>query len=360
MRIGYECFKDSQIKSIIRSLNQMGTCDVTGEENTFIFDTECQTDSNDLRTNILGILESYAPEEELPGSFPEKYLGPIEDFLYNDWSIFNVDKTSIKQIVLALCGDEYSEVSDKFRKKVGLKVLSDSDYLNDNCITRKYSWEDFTESIKHSNRFHSNHVNLELLKKLFSTSDLQLNIKAGESHFYRSRISNGITLSKDEMGPPPQDKATAGRVNSQYISCLYLSNNEITTIHEIRARFSDDITIGRFKAKQQVKLIDLSKLDELSPFSGDNTFIEWYAINMAVLKSISKDIAKPLRSQDSEIDYLPSQYIADYIKSLGYDGICFKSTLYKDGLNYAIFDEKKFECFDINRKHVSEVKYRIE
>ena len=75
------------------------------------------------------------------------------------------------------------------------------------------------------------------------------------------------------------------------------------------------------------------------------------------MKKISREIAKPLRRQDSELDYLPSQYIADYIKSLGYDGICYRSTLNKSGVNYAIFHNKKFECIEVSLVHVNSVEY---
>ena len=86
---------------------------------------------------------------------------------------------------------------------------------------------------------------------------------------------------------------------------------------------------------------------------------EWFSINMSILKKISREIAKPLRRQDSELDYLPSQYIADYIKSLGYDGICFRSTVNKAGVNYAIFDSKTFECIDVKLVYVNSVEYDV-
>ena len=45
---------------------------------------------------------------------------------------------------------------------------------------------------------------------------------------------------------------------------------------------------------------------------------------------------------DSEIDYLPTQYISDFIKQMGFDGICYNSTLMEGGENYAIFDPGNF------------------
>ena len=153
------------------------------------------------------------------------------------------------------------------------------------------------------------------------------------------------------MGPPPANLATAGRANSNGISCLYLASDEITTLHEIRARDLDRISIGRFEARYDLRLIDLAELDKISPFRVSDVFtFEWLALNIPILKKINNEIAKPLRRQDSDLDYLPSQYIADFIKSLGYDGIRYKSTLNRDGMNYAIFDKKKLKCIDV--KHI--------
>ena len=275
----------------------------------------------------------------------------------SDWSIFSVSKEYVKRILVAICKDEYDEDSKIFTEKVGLEKLCDSDFLKRNCLTKESSWEKFTTSIKCINRFHSNHINLELLKAFFESPVMQKIISKGDTEFFRARISDENGLKKDEMGPPPIGLITAGRVNSQGIRCLYLSNDQITTIHEIRARDFDYISIGKFRAKQELRIVDLSNLEKISPFSMDVFNAEWFSINMTILKKISREIAKPLRRQDSELDYLPSQYIADYIKSLGYDGICYRSTLNKSGVNYAIFDNKKFECIEVNLVHINSVEY---
>jgi len=45
---------------------------------------------------------------------------------------------------------------------------------------------------------------------------------------------------------------------------------------------------------------------------------------------------------DSNIaNYIPTQYIAEFIKTLGFDGIRFQSSLYKSGHNLTIFNYEK-------------------
>ena len=55
-----------------------------------------------------------------------------------------------------------------------------------------------------------------------------------------------------------------------------------------------------------------------------------------------------MRRKDLALDYLPTQYISDYVKSLGYDDIKYKSTLSEEGNNYAVFYDEKCKC--INKK----------
>lgn len=358
MRIGINCFEDVEIRTIISSIGQKGKCELTGAENVYIYDTDRVSENADLKSYFLEIIDVYTPESLLPADFPHENLKMIEEILVSDWSIFSVSKKYVKRILVAICKDEYDEGSKIFTEKVGLEKLCDSDFLKTNCLTKESSWEKFTTSIKCINRFHSNHINLELLKSFFESPVMQKIITKGDTEFFRARISDENGLKKDEMGPPPIGLITAGRVNSQGIRCLYLSNDQITTIHEIRARDFDYISIGKFRAKQELRIVDLSNLEKISPFSMDDFNAEWFSINMTILKKISREIAKPLRRQDSELDYLPSQYIADYIKSLGYDGICYRSTLNKSGVNYAIFDNKKFECIAVSLVHVNSVEYQ--
>ena len=75
------------------------------------------------------------------------------------------------------------------------------------------------------------------------------------------------------------------------------------------------------------------------------------------MEKIGSEIAKPLRRHDSALDYLPTQYISDFIKSEGFAGIEYKSTMCKDGINFAIFDEKLFECVETKSYDINELTY---
>ncbi len=345
MKIGIDCFSDNEIRSIIETSGELGHCDITNSYNVMVYDTVLNT--SDLSGYLSEIIDVYTPESELIG-FPESELKTIEDVLFTDWSLFKVEPEKIKTIVKEICRDNYPNESKIYSERVGLEVLCNAAFLDDQCLTKQSTWEKFMSSLKTVNRFHSSDINLKQFEKMFENSNFQHTIKKGENDFYRGRISEK-KLDESEMGPPPANMATAGRANANGISCLYLAGDAITTLHEIRARDLDNISIGRFEAKYDLKLIDLAELDKISPFRVNDIFTyEWLAVNMPILKKVSSEIAKPLRRQDSELDYLPSQYIADFIKSLGYDGIRYRSTLNSGGINYAIFDKRKLKCISVD------------
>lgn len=240
-----------------------------------------------------------------------------------------------------------------FDGPVGIRQSIDHDYLEHNSILKNYCWNDFVEGIKRKNGFHSNYINTDKLYTFLKCA--RKTYKAGEI-FFRSRIcpnEKGYTCS--EMGPPPEANAKAGRVNPTGISILYLSDSRDTTLYEIRAGVYDYVTVGRFELQEDIEVINLATIDRISPFIGIDygfDFIQ-YAINIEHLKMIGQEIAKPLRNENA-LDYLPTQYMSDYIRSKGYDGIAYISTMRKNGMNLAVFNEQLFKCIDTT---VYDVKY---
>lgn len=354
MKIGIDCFKDTEIRSMIESEKKIGNCDITFCENVLVYDTDVDEYLKDYFSEIVDV---YTSENYLPVDFPEVYKDFLYNFLYNDWNVFNVDADKISLIIPKLCKGVYKEDSAIFTQKVGILSLCDSSFLEKYCLIKNNKWEDFKSSIKNVNRFHSNHINLELLEKLLKSDIMHVvyDPRFDNLELFRARI--GKFSDTDDLSPPPPNIATAGRANSKGISCLYLASDLPTTLHEIRARDLDIITVGTFCLKKAINLVDLSNLEHISPFMSDDFDSEWFAINMRVLKKINEEIAKPLRRQDSEIDYLPTQYISDFVKSLGFDGIKYKSTLNPEGTNYAIFDTKKFKCKEIKCYNIDSLIY---
>ena len=83
MLIGINCFRDTEICSMVESQKRIGICDITKEKNIAVYDTESDEYLQDDFTDILDV---YTPLSELPGDFPKEHLKPLAEILKEDWS----------------------------------------------------------------------------------------------------------------------------------------------------------------------------------------------------------------------------------------------------------------------------------
>lgn len=346
------CFKDAEIKAIIEGLNNKGDCEVCGRRDALTYDTN--EPNSDIVQLFDGLLDIYVPSSNLPDTFPREKRDFLRNELFENWDIFNLDKENIERLLRNICKQRYAENPNIFDEPVGILLSQDESYITNNSILKRYAWEDFVKGIKNENRFHTNYFNLEILDTFLKYS--QKSYEAG-TIFYRARISDAAGLQRDIMGAPPLGIASDGRVNASGISCLYLSTERETTIHEIKAGTHDFVTIGRFRLKEDISIVNLINLHQISPFRTALIDFTQHAINRKHLQKIGNEIARPLRRQDSPLDYLPTQYISDFIKSKGYKGIEYKSTMHDSGRNLAIFNEELLECIDVSVVKIKEINY---
>ncbi|MCU5081675.1 RES domain-containing protein [Bacillus thuringiensis] len=357
MKCCEKCFMSSELKGIIKSLDNLGNCDFCSNKNVYVYDLKHNRGLDAVFNHILNIFK--LGEELMEDGYPEYKLISIKDEFERKWNIFNnFDGIKIHRFLNSLLKDNYPDKIQLLNNQVGIIEWINESYLEQNSVLKGSQWEDFVEYIKHENRFHSNHVNYEVLKdyleRLTTTID-------EDEVFHRARISNDEELDRNKMGAPPKRFATAGRANSEGISHLYLASDIETVISEVRPSLSDTVYIGRFPIKEKLKVIDFRRLKGLDVFRMDDPTI--YAINLDIFNEMNKAISKPVRSGDSKLDYLPTQFIVDFIKSLnetkaaGYQGIVFESTLSTSGYNLMIFDPELLECRRVEKRVINTLNY---
>lgn len=347
------CFADAEIKAIIDGNKATGNCDFCEKHNVYVYEIGKEPTIAEL---FDGLLDIYTPISDLPANFPREQTDLIRNILCSNWHIFNLKPDETYRLITAICADRYREQPELFDSPVGIKQGQDQDYLEENSILKNNCWGDFVEGIKRKNRFHGNYINMD---RLFVFLRCAVKARHKGEVLYRARVcpdEKGYRCV--EMGPPPDTKAKGGRVNPTGISILYLSDSEETTLYEIRAGVYDFVTVGRFELLRDIEVINLAKIDRISPFIGINYGFDFtqYAINIEHLKMIAREIAKPLRN-DNVLDYLPTQYISDYIRSKGYDGIEYISTMSKNGTNLAVFDPSLFKCTDTRVYDIQSISY---
>jgi len=340
------CFQDAFIRASIENHGVVGDCDFCGSKDTFIYDIS--DSSNPISESIVGLVQTYLISDDAKAK-------PLKDALRNDWDVFALEAEAMLSLVKKLCAAYYPENAEIFSKKVIIEQLFDNDFLRDFGVVSGYSWSEFAESIKYSNRFHSGMFNPEQFASFLS---ILQSLCPKNARMYRARIASGKAgFTVGEMGVPPKNQRTAGRINPDGVGVLYLASDKLTALNEVHAIAFDYITIGEFQAKDNIKTVNLSGFDNTSPFSYGGE-IEKFAANRKVFQEIAAEIAKPLRRSDNPLEYLPTQYIAEFIKSQNYDGVEYASTLKKGGHNLAVFQEELFECVSVETIEVSEILYQ--
>lgn len=341
MRCCTECFCDIQIQAIITAENRVGDCDYCGSKNVFTYSLDTPSDLSDLISDVLNTYEDSDDGEKL---FPT---------VINHWGIFRKDILSSYKLLSDFSSVIYGDDGESHNRKVKIPRPYEEQF----GIFSGHTWQEFARFIKEQNRFCNGFFKADQFASFLSYSIKRF---PRGSEFYRARIcDNSHGYEKEQMYSPPAGKRRAGRVNPEGIGVLYLTSDEETALSEVRASAFDMITVGKFKSLREIRVVDLSSLDSISPavFSGG---LESLAANSKIFSDIARDVAKPLRRNDSPLEYLPTQFITEFIKSKGYTGVAYQSAMGTGGSNIAVFDEKLFECVDVHSVEIKKIKYSFE
>ena len=158
---------------------------------------------------------------------------------------------------------------------------------------------------------------------------------------YRARIGDDNYKHKD-LTSPPSIKTRNSRMSPIGIPFFYGSlDDPNTAIAELRPSVGEVVTVAKFKNIKPLRLIHLAEKISVNV----NVFDENYSMDnerlFSFLYQFANDIAKPIRKQDSEIEYIPTQVFTEFIRFYFKDrihGLTFKSSLNKGGINIVLFN----------------------
>ena len=120
-----------------------------------------------------------------------------------------------------------------------------------------------------------------------------------------------------------------GRANPDHIRYLYLSEDPVTPVYEVRPIIGDTVSVAKFKLLKAVRLYDLT-------FDIHNIENDEVVELPRLYNTIGAMFSRPYNGDASK--YLPTQYIAEEIKNMGFDGLRFRSSLNKNGYNVVLFN----------------------
>ena len=143
--------------------------------------------------------------------------------------------------------------------------------------------------------------------------------------------------AKDSFVPPVGVPVGQGRINPDNIRYLYTSSDVETSILEVRARPDEYVSVADIEITAPLTFIDTA-IDSVCWWD-NNKKDEWFALFLWALSDLFR------QQYVNSGDYYLCQYISEYWKNLGIDGIRFKSAmsryLDKEGFNLTVFNYDK-------------------
>ena len=274
---------------------------------------------------------------------------PLVQWFRNDWDLFRhprMNDSRAKDLLGEILNDR-KIVRQRFAPASFPSAVSLSD------------WEKLRVELMYNNRyFPKETIDLDRLEELLP--HLALDVDEVPTVWYRARIQMGSKpFSNREMGAPPKWIASHGRANPAGIPYLYLGSSPITAVSEIRPHTGERACVADFTTRRELRFIDLrSPRKTVSPFILDTGGIGRLRNDLPFLERLGEELTRPVLPQAAAIDYTPSQYLCEFIKNCGYQGVIYRSSV-SDGINLALFVPRIARCGVVTEYNVTRLAVEI-
>lgn len=319
------CFNDIGLKEFITYKGSNGVCTYCRSERVHCIEPNTIKHLFEFFSYCIDLI----PQSE--NSEGSTYAQLIQEH----FQIYNNKIINLEHITRDILGDEYTKSQFRLRHDPSKSIEL---------------WSEFKDELKFNNRFFpKNSLYSSIFNKITATDRIftellvQLAKPVYVGHeFFRARISED-KITAEGMKMPPPGAASGGRANPVGISYLYLASNLKTCISEVRPSNSSKIRVSKFNLLKDLRILDLSSPRRdisVTTFEGDQVEQILNCVNL--LEALSNELSKPILPNKSTIDYLPTQFLCEFIKSVGeFDGIIFNSS-FGCGLNYVFYVQDHF------------------
>jgi hypothetical protein len=199
------------------------------------------------------------------------------------------------------------------------------------CDALRYSWEAFSDLVKHRTRFVFFRVSTadrdsgesepyEFLDSLRSTVANTNLVRMFPSHqkWFRAH-QHPAEKSLDgasRLGPPPPKSATHNRMSPAGISMLYVSADAATAVAEVRSEpvEANAVTVAEFENTRPLRILDLSDVEDVpSLFDPERRHMRMALI---FLRHFADEISRPISDIEKAYEYVPTQVMTEYFRHL--------------------------------------------
>ena len=349
------CFNDKTVKDHIIQRGEIGDCGFCYSQSVYCIEPSDLEQLFLPLVQLYDIVEGFMPMEDL-----KEWQGQfIWERLNEDWDVFAFyDYGQQEALVRAIFASMDHPKEDGFQHLHSYVVRQGEYWGDEDEVSDKMGeeWDDFCNEIKFGNRyFPTKEINTDLLSELLSY--LEYVVEVG-CVLIRARLSErGTLLACSEMGRPPINRSQHGRANPRGIPYLYLSSDSVTAIAEIRPDSGERVTVADFVVKEPIHAVDLRNPIIDDPFRfGYN--LEFMCTYLKFVRRLGAELSKTVSPQEAELEYIPLQYICEFMKKMGFDGVLYRSSV-AEGHNLAVFNDSRLECTKTELCEVGAVNYEI-
>lgn len=307
------CFDDRFLRDEVAKIKskRIGSCGYCGTANAPLLEP------HDLRDYFELLIGAY---EQDPAGHPLVY------WLKTDWLLFThsvMDEAHAKELLGDILDD-----GQLVRKSFSPTAADPTMAVGD--------WTALRTEMMHKNRwFLDTPIKTDRLANLLP----HLVVELGAADWHRARLlSGGAAYEIGQMGAPPPRLAANGRANPAGIPYLYLGSKPETAAAEVRPHTGEQACVAVFEVPA-IRAIDLrDPRKHVSPFFlADSVSISQLRADLELLQRLADELTRPVLPHGAAIDYIPSQYLCEFIKKQKYDGVVYRSSV-SDGFNLALFD----------------------
>lgn len=329
-----ECFDDRGLREQIFPFlePEHGTCSYCGRHDVDLLEPQALAPYFELVVNVYELSEQGQS---------------LAEWMKEDWQLFPhpaMNVASAKQLLADILGD--GEI-------VRASFIPSPSYKSEGLV----QWETLRDEMMYRNRwFLDMSLDTDRLLQLLD----HLPAIGLPRTWYRARIPSGDeTYAIDKMGAPPKRLASHGRANPAGIPYLYLGSKPETAVAEIRPHTGEVACVADF-AIPEIRAVDLRDPRKLvSPFIlEDASAIGQLRADLPFLERLGEELTRPVLPSGAAIDYIPSQYLCEFIKKSGFDGVVYRSSV-SDGINLALFEPESATGGGVALYKVSKVSVEV-
>jgi hypothetical protein len=221
-------------------------------------------------------------------------------------------------------------------------------------------WDQFRNALRHQSRFFNADArdfldrlmgDINTLRVMSEREKTVIHVMKpdGSTRVYRARRANGrdeleriLKTPGEELGPPPPEIASAGRMNAEGITVFYGSLDRKTCVAELRPFLGDRVVSAEFRLQKPIRVLDFQLLERCyheQPLSYFQPDFHERVIYRHLLSRLHSKVRQPILPGD-EREYLTTQVLAEYLSTIvqpQVDGVLFSSAQSGEGLNAVLF-----------------------